>query len=96
MTSNTQKVINYKGYYKEGDKIMNQTEFKASGYRPAPSTFFLTQPSGFNGYCTNTLGIALMKDIDHDNSCVQVITDLKTAAVTHLNYKTYYSINFKD
>lgn len=35
-----------------------------------------------------------MKDVDHDNSCTQVITDLKTAAETHLDFRTYYSADF--
>lgn len=78
---------------------MNQTEETVQSaslpfslpLNPQVNTFFLSQAQGFNGQCSDSVGVGFMQDVMHDNTCSQVITDLQSAASTILSAKTYYS-----
>ena len=75
---------------------MNQTELKnlLPGFKSSSTsldTFFMNQAHGFNGLCSDTVGVGFMQDIMHDNTCSQIITDLSMASKTTLTPKSYYS-----
>ena len=75
---------------------MNQTEQKPTKALPLPvnpsmSPFFLSQAQGFNGICSDSVGVGIMTDVMHDNECSQVISNLQTASETTLSAKTLYS-----
>ena len=73
--------LSYSDYFLAGDQLSLVVDSKLS-------PFFVPQPIGFNGICSNFVGTRFMNEVE-ESECSQYISNAQLAAQTFLNSASY-------